>query len=91
MIVLIDGIEYAPKHSAVDKGGKVKSIAKLMLEGRQAKHWTMSQAAERAGVKVNHVIRAECGDVTLATAVTLADVYGIPLEQIARAVRRKQP
>lgn len=89
MIVLVDGIEYAPKHSAIDKGGKVKSIARLMLEGRQAKHWTMAQAAERTGLKINHVIRAECGSVTLESAVALADAYGIPLEQIARAVRRK--
>lgn len=89
MNVLIDGIEYAPKHSAVDKGGKVKSIAKLMLEGRQAKHWTMTQAAKHAGLKINHIERAECGSVTLESAVALADAYDIPLEQIARAIRRK--
>lgn len=89
MIVLIDGIEYAPKHSAIDKGGRVKSIARLMQEGRHAKRWTMAQAAKHTGLKINHVIRAECGSVTLESAISLADAYDIPLEQIARAVRRK--
>lgn len=89
MIVLIDGIEYAPRHSAIDKSGNVKSIARLMLDGRQAKYWTMAQAAKHTGLKINHIIRAECGSVTLETAITLADAYDIPLEQIARAVRSK--
>lgn len=89
MNVTIDGVEYAPKHDATDKGGRVKSIARLMQEGRHAQRWTMAQAAKQTGLTTNYIIRAECGSVTLETAVVLADAYGIPMDQIARAVRRK--
>lgn len=88
MNVIIDGVEYRPVHSAETQHGAIKSLAAQMTHGRQHKHWTIAQAAEQTGVKPHVISRAECGDLTLKQAVTLADAYGIPLEQIARAVRR---
>lgn len=88
MNVSIDGVEYAPVHSAETEHGAIKSLAKQMLDGRKHKGWTMAEAAKEIGLKMNTVVRAECGDVSLKNAVKLADAYGIPLEQLARAVRR---
>lgn len=89
MNVVIDGIEYAPMHSAIDKGGRIKSISRLMLEGRKHKRWTLAIAAKQSGLSLDKVHRAESGDVSLETVVALSDVYGIPMDQIARAVRRR--
>lgn len=88
MNVLIDGVEYVPKHSAEDNHGAIKSLAKQMLHGRQHMGWTQAEAASELNLKINTIFRAECGNVSLKNAVTLADAYGIPLEQLARAVRR---
>ena len=88
MNVVIDGVVYVPKHSASGQGGKVKSLSAMMMDGRDHKGWTMAEAARRSGLKINHVARAECGSMTFDSAVALADAYGIPLEQLARAVRR---
>lgn len=88
MNVIIDGVEYAPKHSAEDEHGAIRSLAKQMLHGRKHKGWTLAEAAKECRMKINTVVRAECGDVSLKNAVTLADAYGIPLEQLARAARR---
>jgi hypothetical protein len=86
--VCIDGVRYVPVHSADARHGDVKSLARQMLDGRKHKCWTAVEAEKHAGVKINVVVRAECGDVSLKNAVILADAYGIPLEQIARSVRR---
>lgn len=91
MEVSIDGVLYAPVHSAETQHGAIKSLAAQMAHGRKHKHWTIAEAAEQAGVKPHVISRAECGDLTLKQAVTLADAYGIPMEQIARAVRGMRP
>lgn len=88
MNIVIDGVEYAPKHSAETEHGSIKSLAKQMLDGRKHMGWTLAEAAKECRVKINVVERAEHGDINLKNAVTLADAYGIPMEQIARAVRR---
>ena len=88
MNVVIDGVEYAPRHKADLPHGAIKSLAKQMLDGRKHQGWTIAQAADECGVKPNTIVQAECGTISLKNAVTLADAYGIPLEQIARAVRR---
>lgn len=87
MNVVIDGVQYAPVHSADDQHGAIKSLPKQLLDGRKHKGWTMAAAAEQSGLTLNIIARAECGQVSLKNLVTLADAYGIPLEQIARAVR----
>lgn len=88
MNVIIDGVEYAPRHSAENQHGAIKSLAKQMLHGRKHKGWTQAEAAKVCGLNIGVVQRAETGDVSLKNAVTMADAYGIQMEQIARAVRR---
>ena len=84
MIVLINGVEYSPRIKTVDAG---INVGKLMFDGRRQNGLTMQQAADKSGLKVNHIFRAECGSVTLESAVALADAYGIEMEQIASAIR----
>lgn len=87
MHVVIDGVVYEPRIQA-DVGGRAKSVARLMSEGRAHKHLTVKKAAEVSGISVNCIYNAECGEVTLKTAVALCELYGIPFDQLARAVRR---
>lgn len=84
MIVVINGVEYSPKVKAIGTGA---SVGKLLSDGRRLNGLTMSQAAAKTGLKINHIFRAECGRVTLESAVALADAYGIEMEQIASAIR----
>ena len=88
MNVIIDGVEYAPRHTA-DKGGRVKSLAQLFKEGRAHKHLTMEQAAKLSGCSMNQVNRAESGGMAIDVAFKLAQLYGIPTDQLSRAVLRK--
>ena len=87
MQVIVDGVEYAPRHTA-DKGGKVKALHQLFSDARAHEGLTMAEVAKRTGLKPGHMVAAELGNVTLKTAVILASFYGIPMEQIARAVLR---
>lgn len=87
MHVVIDGVVYEPRIQA-DIGGRAKSIATLMTEGRTHKHLTLKQAAKLSGVSIAVICNAECGSMTLKTAVALCELYGIPFDQLARAVRR---
>lgn len=88
MNVIIDGVEYIPKHSAENKHGAVKSAGQLMRDGRKHNGWSIAKAAEECGINHKTISSAECGNMTLKNAITLADAYGIPLEELARAVRR---
>jgi transcriptional regulator with XRE-family HTH domain len=49
--------------------------------GRRSKRWTMKELAERAGVSIPTVRKAEQGDPTVAigTAFELATLVGVPL------------
>lgn len=87
MNVLIDGVMYVPQHTA-DKGGKVKSLAQLFCEACKHEGLTIHELARKAGIKVNQAQRADYGEISLQTAVTLSDFYGIPVNQIFRAARR---
>ena len=87
MNVTIDGVEYAPRHTA-DKGGEVKALHQLFSDARSHEGLTMAEVAKRVNLKPGHVVAAELGSATLKTAVILAAFYGIPMEQIARAVLR---
>lgn len=88
MIVIIDGVEYVPRHTADAQHGAIKSLSKQMSDGRKHQGWTLAKAASECGVKIHVIVNAECGSVSLKNAVTLADTYGIPFEEIARSVRR---
>lgn len=88
MNVIIDGVEYVPRHNAEAKHGAIKSLARQMADGRAHKGWTIDVAARTIGITRNKIVRAEYGTATIQTIVKLADAYGIPLEEIARAVRR---
>lgn len=89
MQVIIDGVEYAPRHSAARPCGRIKSLSKLMCEGRAHMHLTLEQAAEQSGCTVNQVNRAEGGAEVLPVVLKLAKLYGIPLDQLSRAVLRE--
>lgn len=87
MEVIIDGVAYSPRIQA-DVGGRIKSLSMLFCEGRKHHGFTIKQAAKKAGVAESRITAAECGTVSLQTAVALSDLYGIPMDQIARAARR---
>lgn len=89
MKVIIDGVEYAPRHTATTPKGKIKSLAALMAEGRAHKHLTMAEAAAQSGCTINQVDRAEAGAEVLLVVFKLAKLYGIPTDQLARAVLRE--
>jgi transcriptional regulator with XRE-family HTH domain len=88
MQVIIDGVEYAPRHSASIANGKIKSLSQLMVEGRAHMHLTLEQVATQTGCTVNQIHSAEGGTEVLPVVLKLAKFYGIPLEQVSRAVLR---
>lgn len=56
--------------------------ARKLRSARAAERWTQVEAAEKAGVSVDTVRRAEEGRFSLVSVVRLAEVYGIGLEKL---------
>jgi len=86
MNVTIEGVEYVPAPPKLHCTARIHDI---FYKARQHAKWTLAEASTYAGVSPSSAAKAERkGEViNIETAVKLADVYGIPLELIAQAVR----
>lgn len=56
--------------------------ARQLRSARAAEKWTQVEVAEKAGVSVDTVRRAEEGRFSLVSAAQLAGLYGIRLEKL---------
>lgn len=90
MKVVIDGVEYQPRPEIKNAQGYVKPIWRLMAEARKHTGMTLAEVAERSGLCVTAVHRAEAGTVVSAkTLFLLAEVYGLPLDLVSASVLRR--
>lgn len=60
----------------------MEGAARQLRSARAAEDWTQVEAAEKAGVSVDTVRRAEEGRFSLVSAARLAGLYGIRLEKL---------
>lgn len=56
-------------------------LGSQVRQGRLARHWTVQDLAERAGISKNTLVKVEHGDPSVAfgTALDLAVLVGVPL------------
>lgn len=85
MKVVIDGVEYVPKLTL--KSNEVPKLHKIFGEARARIGMPLRKVAELIGMSTNTVHCAEAGGtITLLTAAKLSALYGIDMNDIARAV-----
>ena len=61
-----------------------RPLRRLFTQARKAKRWSQTQAAQKAGLSLTIVFKAEMQLVTkLHTALALCRIYDIPLDTLA--------
>lgn len=86
MQVIIEGIPYVPRPDFEygDEG-----ISQLLHRYRKACKLSEAETSRLASVAKSTVRHAEQGSsLGLITAIKLADMYGIPLDELAKAARK---
>lgn len=70
-----------------DVTGRQQSVpprfGRRLQREREARHWSLREAAEKAGVAAATIMRAEQGrDVALSNAIAFAAAYGVSMDAL---------
>lgn len=69
---------------------EAKALGARVRQLRQARKWTLEQAAEAANMDLKHLQKVEAGklNVTLVTLVRLAEGFDVPVAALFRRARK---